>query len=140
MALANAILTHFFSFIYCWGKALKFKSRSRTADLCILNTPKSTCEKDRALAGGKPPAPYPHTDMLYICPLCVNMICYKSYVAEREQETTGRSGVLVGRWRSNPQVVCSRLDSALPFSYVDVGDAFQFINHISAVCLQPGHL
>ena len=57
------------------------------------------------------------------------MICYKSYVAEREQETTGRSGVLVGRWRSNPQVVCSRLDSALPFSYVDVGDAFQFINN-----------
>ena len=26
---------------------------------------------------------------------------------------------------------------SLSFSHVDVGDAFQFINHISAVCLQP---
>ena len=30
----------------------------------------------------------------------------------------------------------SLLASALSFSHVDVGDAFQFINHISAVCLQ----
>ena len=36
------------------------------------------------------------------------------------------------------QVVAgSRPVSALSFSHVDVGDAFQFINHISAVCLQP---
>ena len=34
-------------------------------------------------------------------------------------------------------VVGSRLASALSFSHVDVGDAFQFINHISAVCIPP---
>ena len=62
---------------------------------------------------------------------------YQSYYRREEKNTTGRSGVLVGRWRSNPQVVGSRLDSALSFSHVDVGDAFQFINHISAVCLPP---
>ena len=39
---------------------------------------------------------------------------------------------MVGRWRSKPQVVGSRLDSALSFSDVDVGDAFPFINHIMA--------
>ena len=37
-------------------------------------------------------------------------------------------------------VVRSRLASALSFSHVDVGDSFQFINHISAVCLQPARL
>ena len=31
----------------------------------------------------------------------------------------------------------SRLASTLSFSHVDVGDAFQFRNHISAVCLPP---
>ena len=51
-------------------------------------------------------------------------------IEERRRNTTGRSGVLVGRWRSNPQVVGSLLASALSFSHVDVGDAFQFINHI----------
>ena len=57
---------------------------------------------------------------------------YQSYYRREEKNTTGRSGVLVGRWRSNPQVVGSRLDSALSFSHVDVGEAFQFINHIIA--------
>ena len=53
-------------------------------------------------------------------------------MAERRRNTTGRSGVVVGRWRSNPQVVGSRPASTFSFSDVDVGDAFQFINHIMA--------
>ena len=53
-------------------------------------------------------------------------------IEERRRNTSGRSGVVVGRWRSNPQVVGSRLASALSFSHVDIGDVFQFINHIIA--------
>ena len=48
VALANAILTHFFSIIY---KVYK-------RDMWLINcnaSPTSTCEKDKALAGGKPP-------------------------------------------------------------------------------------
>ena len=44
----------------------------------------------------------------------------------RRERPTGGSGVLIRRCRSKPQVVGSRLDSALSFSHVDVGDAFQF--------------
>ena len=58
-------------------------------------------------------------------------------MAERRRDTAGRSGVGVRRWRSKPQVVGSRPVSALSFSHVDVGDAFHFINHISAVGLPP---
>ena len=53
-------------------------------------------------------------------------------MAERRRNTTGRSGVVVGRCRSKPQVVGSRPASALSFSHVHVGDAFQFNNHIMA--------
>ena len=56
---------------------------------------------------------------------------YKSYYRREEENTIGRGGVLVGRWRSNPQVVGLRLDSALSFSHVEVGDTFQFINIIA---------
>ena len=62
---------------------------------------------------------------------------YKSYYRKEEKNTTGRIGVLVGRWRSNPQVVGSHPARPFSFSHVDVGDAFHFINHISAVCLPP---
>ena len=58
-------------------------------------------------------------------------------MAERRRDTAGRSGVGVRRWRSKPQVVGSRPVSTLSFSHVDVGDAFHFIIHISAVCLPP---
>ena len=67
--------------------------------------------------------PLPHSDLL---------VHIHYIIEERRRNTTGRSGVLVGRWRSNPQVVGSRLASALSFSHVDVGDAFQFINYVMA--------
>ena len=54
--------------------------------------------------------------------------------------STGRSGVGVGRWRSKPYVVGSRPASPFSFSHVDVGDAFQFINHISANPYRPAVL
>ena len=72
--------------------------------------------------------PLPHSDLL---------VHIHYIIEDRRRNISGRSGVVVGRWRSKPQVAGSRLDSALSFSHVDVGDAFQFINHISAVCLQP---
>ena len=50
-------------------------------------------------------------------------------MTERRRNTTGRSGVVVGRWRSKPQVVGSTPATPFSFSDVDVGDAFQFINH-----------
>ena len=69
--------------------------------------------------------PLPHSDLQYFVQFIHNII------AERRLKTTGRGGVLVRCWRSNPYVVGSRLASALSFSHVDVGDACQFINHIS---------
>ena len=57
-------------------------------------------------------------------------------MAERRRNTTGRSGVVVGRWLSNPQVVGSRPASPFSFSDIDVGDAFQIIIHMPvASCL-----
>ena len=53
--------------------------------------------------------PLPHSDLL---------VHIHYIIEERRRNTSGRSGVLVGRWRSNPQVVGSRLDSALSFSHV----------------------
>ena len=61
---------------------------------------------------------------------------YKSYYRREEKNTAGRSGVLVGRWRSKPQVVGSRPASPFSFSDVDIGDAFQIIIHMPvASCL-----
>ena len=45
--------------------------------------------KDKAVAGREP------TTFCNLSPLCVNMIYHKSYVAEREQETAGQSGVII---------------------------------------------
>ena len=45
--------------------------------------------KDKAVAGREP------TTCCNLSPLCVTMIYHKSYVAEREQETAGRSGVII---------------------------------------------
>ena len=45
---------------------------------------------------------------------------YKSYYRKEEKNTTGRSGLLVGRWRLNPQVVGSRPASPFSFSHGDV--------------------
>ena len=61
-------------------------------------------------------------------------------MAERRRNTTrnttGRGGVVVGRWRSNPQVVGSHPASPFSFSDIDVGDAFQIIIHMPvASCL-----
>ena len=47
-------------------------------------------------------------------------------MAERRRNTTGRSGVVVGRWRSKPQVLGSTPASV--FSFSDVGDAFVSYN------------
>ena len=60
---------------------------------------------------------------------------YQSYYRREEENTTGWGGwggdVQNHRsWVRAPQVLCL-------FPSSDVGDAFQFINHISAVCLQP---
>ena len=83
-------------------------------------------EKEKGLAGREPTTtvlnasafPLPHSDLL---------VHIHYIIEERRRNTSGRSGVVVGRWRSNPQVVGSRLANALSFSHVDVGDAFQFI-------------
>ena len=50
---------------------------------------------------------------------------YKSYSPERRQETAGV--------QNNRSWV--RASPACFFSHIDVGNAFQFISHISAVCL-----
>ena len=63
----------------------------------------------------------------------MRLVHIQHIIEERRQNTTGRSGVVVGRGRSKPQVVGSRLVHVLSFSHVDVGDAFQFINHMSRI-------
>ena len=58
-------------------------------------------------------------------------------MAERRRNTTGRScvGDKALAFKTIGHGFAPR--QSLSFSHVDVGDAFQFINHISAVCLQP---
>ena len=51
-----------------------------------------------------------------------NYNSYKSYVAKRYQEATGRIDVGVRRWPSKPWIVGSHLASNFSFSHV--GDAF----------------
>ena len=61
---------------------------------------------------------------------------YKSYYRREDENKTGRSGVVVGRWRSKPQVLGSTPASPFSFSDVDIGDAFQIIIHMPvASCL-----
>ena len=81
------------------GKALEFKTRDRRKRwnskpcLCLRVKKTKRCRGVNASAFPLPQANRQrHTAKSSI---------HKSYVAEREQETTGRSGVVVGRWRSN---------------------------------------
>ena len=77
--------------------------------------------------GGLPPASalsFSHVDVGDAFQIINNIM------AERRHNTIGRSGVVVGRWRSNPQVVGLRPASPFSFSDIDVGDAFQIIIHM----------
>ena len=83
----------------------------------------------------------------------LRLSCYRSYRAEKRQETVSRGGVEVTASSLNQQVVGSRPATALSFSHVDVHigvlsihskaevggshpDAFQFIIHMPvASCL-----
>ena len=57
---------------------------------------------------------------------------HKSYYRREDKEAAGQSGVVAGRWRSKPIGRGFAPRQCLSFSHVDVGDAFQFINHIMA--------
>ena len=61
------------------------------------------------------------------------VLIYQSYYG-REEIKYNRS-----EWCSGKALAFKTIGRgfALSFSHVDVGEAFQFINHISAVCLQP---
>ena len=107
----------------------------------VNHTPRSivervayVCKKEKTLAGREPTtcgferqrlSPTPCRPAVF-CSIHINHI-----IAERRHNTTGRVGVLVGRWRSKQKVVglrllliCASYTFAPRTRFSDIGDAF----------------